>query len=320
MSETTESLTDTTVRSLVGESTQLDYADTTYNYSKAGTLTSVSYPNGASVKLLYDELGDVIRTKGYHGTTLVSEMSGEVDELGRYIRGYIKNPVTGTQTKLTEVLFGNAGPSKVYDQFQRATEYFYDGASRVKKVSAKGGSTYYSYVPNRSEVYQVGVESSPGKTIFTRYGYDENSRVTSVSLVGDGTSAPITTQYRYDTLGNVGAVITPDGRTFEQSVSPDGFGWWRRLGGGTVSASPSTPILKGKLLASASRIIDPVTHKTSIDLTDEAGRVTKLVSGVAGLETSQLPGEAATTIQYNGALKAKAIISPEVLTGMLPYQ
>lgn len=273
----------------------LEYSDIHYIQNKVGKLTEIKFPNGRRRELHYDPAGNPTGTKLFSNSTLLVDRSWELDEAGRTVRNFVRNPNTGEIKTVKGIHFGHSGPLAVYDHFNSlALSIQYDAANRVKKISKPGEWSSFQYYPNRDDIFHVSKSAAPGDVQHAEFEYDALRRVSSINLLGDGASSPIQSiDYIYDKLGFLKRINYPEGSYVEREMSPDGFQW-------SVKINDS-------LVGRATRIIDTIAHKKTVELIDAGNRKTKIISGLKGIESITYPGDAPITFSYNGAYKLASI-------------
>lgn len=240
-------------------------------YAYTASSKSVTHPGGKrKTTTLYDDDRNVI-------SQVESEMDGET-VLSSYATTYTYNGYGQVET-MTEPLdgTGESGTSKT-------TVYDYDGEGRITSVYDGYTSTVfyrYSTVGTNLHTFMTGPLGQVTETI-----YDDNDRITSVTLPGnvttgyfydangnlDYTDGPLAgdvdrTDYKYDSLGQFVQMIAPGNIRTTYTYYPDG---------------------------SMKKVIDPEGKVTEYNYTnrgqqdevkDAAGNVTEMAYGDGGCAT-----------------------------------
>jgi len=211
-----------------------------YAYDKYGNRVSIDDPLLHLTTFAFDALGnqvsetlpsisgqpDAIKTATYnsHGQLATeTDYKGQItaysyDSLGRLINkkfyasqaGYLAGAVADQTTYAYDVVESDGVHSTVTDS-TGTTDTLYDAEGRVIKVTSPQGTINYKYDPATGEHIETWTANSDIK-----YGYDEEGRLTTVSIVeqnGIALSPPEVTTYSYDLENNRVSTQLPNGVT-----------------------------------------------------------------------------------------------------------
>ena len=210
---------------------------TTYEYD--GFTTSVTTPAGQTTSKTYNAIGDLL--------SVIDPMGGKVEYRYAMPGGYVDTIIApgnartvityDSRGRQTSIHDPNAGIIRyTYNAFDQVltqrdaqgklTTNVYDTLGRLFKVhDADGYTTTYSYVPqgdpNVGRLQSVSRNNDYENTSHT-YSYDSLGRVThfyDFSPVGGN----FTTQYIYDTNGDLTSYIYPSGYQLNYEYDTNGF-------------------------------------------------------------------------------------------------
>lgn len=213
---------------------------TTYAYSPAGLLASVTSPGGGTEAFAYDAMGfpvtvtdpaGLVTRYGYNGqqqVTSITAADGGVTRYGYDPAGYLTSRTDPDGHTWTYADDADGRVVKATDPLGRPVTYAYDGdGNQVKLTDARGTTTTTAY---DAAGRPVKVNYSDG-TAAVSYSYDAGGRVTSVTDAA-GTRAPrydadgeLTSaggfSYAYDADGNVTSRTYPDKTVISYAYTPE---------------------------------------------------------------------------------------------------
>ena len=155
----------------------------TYSYDSHNRLEKLDYGNQDSVEYTYDAQGRVTQETYEDGATVTYSY----DNTGNLAT------VTDSETGIT-------------------TTYYYDLINRLAKYEEKGTNFSHSvtYIYNAENNLQTLTEVINGVKTVYNYTYDDDNRVTSVT-VGNGTTVISSVSYTYDAFGRISNQVTKHG-------------------------------------------------------------------------------------------------------------
>ncbi|AHF93189.1 type IV secretion protein Rhs [Opitutaceae bacterium TAV5] len=180
---------------------------TTYGYTDAGDLASVTYSDSTpAVAHTYDRAGRL------HTTT---------DAAGLLTRSYANGQLTGEVYSGTGLLSGKS-VTRTFDSLQRQdslsatsiqpVSYTYDAASRLATVTQGNLSASYSYHPNLGTVSGVIVSNGSTERARQERTFDVLGRVTRVDTLGNGSTLHARRDYTYNAANQRTQVTHEDSR------------------------------------------------------------------------------------------------------------
>jgi len=202
----------------VTESTSRHGDITLYTHNSRGQITRKDFPDGTHVEYTYDTAGRLTAATDSSGTTTleydargflshVAYPSGhwfsfEYNDMGQRTRrvgddGFELNYAYDAAGRLEFVTDGDGA------QF---VEYQYDSKGQLS-AEFKGNGTYSTYAYDDAGQLISLINYAPGGSVQSQfqYTYDANGNRTSMTTLEGAT------HYEYDALGQLGAVVYPDG-------------------------------------------------------------------------------------------------------------
>ena len=147
-----------------------------YTYDDAGNRTSMTYPDGTTVRFEYNERNQLVRTSGF--------FEGPVAGV------WTDNP--GFRYDANGFLIGMRSVNGIETAFQP------EESNRLKQISSQPLTLTYAYTPGGNVVSIT--DASSGEPFTLTYGYDGANRLISAQMrMPTGIE---TVQYVYDGLGN----------------------------------------------------------------------------------------------------------------------
>jgi hypothetical protein len=275
----------------------------TYNTSKtkfnsAGEIKELTSPTGEKSSFWYNDSGDLTRLRvAAPNGALLSQVDVRHDLLGRELETYVTNPSSPAQkTLVSRATYSQFGLTGLYDQYGLERAITYDSIGRVLEERSGTVTQRYRYGANSNDVYTVTVEVAPGVQYQTDFEYYPDGALRKSSYRGNGsaTTAPITTEYRYSTLGQLTYMRGPLGNELTGAVSPDGFIWWQKL--------------DKTVLGRATRSWDRQSQAVTAEVFDGSGLKSVSVVGPLGPKSYTAPGRTPTQFIYDAALNLKSVV------------
>ena len=213
-------------------------SQTVYTYDAFGRVASTTDARNGATTYTYNNAGD-LQTIDYSDTT--PDVSYTYDRRGRRLTA-VCNGITTTWTyndanqPLTESYSGGtlAGLSMnwVYDNKLRLStltakngastlqtaSYTYDTAGRLQTVTDSPYTATYTYHPNSTLINTVTFANNGATRLVTTRVYDKLNRLTSISSVTSGPSAPslpVSFGYQYNSANQRTRMLLADGSWWE---------------------------------------------------------------------------------------------------------
>ncbi len=174
---------------------------TSYEYDERNYLVKVIDANGNATSYTYDDHGRVVATTNAMGKTATATY----DICGNILTS------TDYAGKLTEFTYDNLDRLTRRKNDDGTVSFSYTRDGKVSSVSAKEGTTQYSY-NNMDGLTKV---SYPGGK-YIEYNYDENEVLTSINTNFGSTS------YDYDLLGRLTRVVDRNGFVTQYEYDANG--------------------------------------------------------------------------------------------------
>ncbi len=193
-----------------------------YDYDAAGNLSRITYPDGTTRTLEYDDVGRVTSVTNRRGetTSYTYDSKGELISFTRP-GGVTESLVRDSARRIASISTSVGKASFAYDAAGRLTsytdalgrsvQYSFDAQGRFTGMTAPDGlNVAYSY---DAENRLISIADGNGKLI-TGYGYDISGRLVSETR-GNGT----TTSFSYDVAGMVASIVNrePDNTVISRS-------------------------------------------------------------------------------------------------------
>jgi len=176
----------------------------------ANKIDYILFPEGTKIDYDYDAYGNLKTIKDNAGNTINYTYDSEGNRLSEEI-----DDVNGSlQKKLNFEYDALNRLKKIVNPDGSHADYAYNArASRTSSTSPNGYTTTYDY----DELNRMTMQNLPGgftrssTQMITSYSYDSNSNLTAVSAPKPYIDATVnSTTYKYDDMGRVYQVISPD--------------------------------------------------------------------------------------------------------------